>query len=212
MYSNYEKTLLAGDFNVEGEESCLNHFLFEYNAKNLVKKMTCFKSIDNPSCIDLFLSNSYHFQNTTTIAIGLSDFHKMAVTVIKTPFPEDKPKVIQYRDYKHFLLENFHIELKISLQNEIVETYAKFEKIFLESFDKHAPLKKKILRANNKPYTSKTLRKAIMRRSALTNRQITGIGKSVQKQRNFYANLQKKEKNKYFSSINMNNYTDNRKF
>ena len=51
VYSNYAKFLLAGDFNVEEEESCLNHFLFEYNAKNLVKEMTCFKSIDNPSCI-----------------------------------------------------------------------------------------------------------------------------------------------------------------
>ena len=102
VYSNYEKFLLAGDFNVEEEESCLNHFLFEYNAKNLVKEMTCFKSSDNPSCIHLFLINSYqNVQNTTTIA-GLSDCHKMAVTVMKTTFPKAKPKVIQYRDYKSY--------------------------------------------------------------------------------------------------------------
>ena len=33
----------------------------------------------------------------------------------------------------------------------------------------HAPLKKKILRANNKPYITKKLRKAIMKRSQLQN-------------------------------------------
>ena len=45
VYSNYEKFLLAGDFNVEEEKSCLNNFLFEYNAKNLVKEMTCFNAV-----------------------------------------------------------------------------------------------------------------------------------------------------------------------
>ena len=49
--------------------------------KNLVKDKTCFKSIDNPSCIDLFLTNSFQsFQKTTTVSTGLSDFHKMIVT------------------------------------------------------------------------------------------------------------------------------------
>ena len=134
VYSNYEKFLLAGDFNVDEKESCIKNFLFEYNAKNLVKEKTCFKSIENPSCIDLFLTNSYQsFQNTTTVTTGLSDFHKMVVTVMKTTFPKAKPKVIQYRDYKKFIIENFQMELRIRLQNEIVDNYGKFEEIFLEN-------------------------------------------------------------------------------
>ena len=44
VYSNYDKFLLVGDFNVEEEENCLRDFLFHYNAKNLVKEKTCFKS------------------------------------------------------------------------------------------------------------------------------------------------------------------------
>lgn len=87
VYSNYAKFLLAGDFNMEVEEDTLKEFLFEYNAKSLVKEKTCFKSIDNPSCIDLFLTNSQQsFQNTTTVATGLSDFHNMVITVMKTSF------------------------------------------------------------------------------------------------------------------------------
>ena len=36
-----------------------------------------------------------------------------------------------------------------------------------QSVDKHAPLKSKVIRGNNKPFVTKTLRKAIMWRSAL---------------------------------------------
>ena len=43
----------------------------------------------------------------------------------------------------------------------------KFDNIFLEVLDKHAPRKTKILRANHSSYISKALRKAIMKRSYL---------------------------------------------
>ena len=55
VYSNYEKFFLAGDFNAEEEEYCLSDFLYEYNAGNSVKEKSCFKSFDNPDCINLFL-------------------------------------------------------------------------------------------------------------------------------------------------------------
>ena len=59
LYNDYyDKFLLAGDFNAEEDEPCLNSFLFQYDAKNLVKDKTCFKSITNPSCVDLLLTNS----------------------------------------------------------------------------------------------------------------------------------------------------------
>ena len=66
-YSSYDKTLLAGDFNMDREEEILEDFLLEQNLKNLDTEKTCFKSIDNPSCIDLFLTSSpLSFQNTTS--------------------------------------------------------------------------------------------------------------------------------------------------
>ena len=68
VYSNYEKFLLAGDFNVQEEDNSLKEFLDELNAKKMVKDKTCFKFLDNPSCIDLFITNSYQsFQKTTTV-------------------------------------------------------------------------------------------------------------------------------------------------
>ena len=106
-YSMYDKFLLVGDFNTEETNDVLDDFLFEHNAKNLVKSATCFKSLDNPSCIDLFLTNSPRsFQNTGTITTGLSDFHRMVVTVMKTTFPKAKPKIIYYRDKKISIVES----------------------------------------------------------------------------------------------------------
>ena len=66
-----------------------------YNLKNLVHDPTCYKNYINPTCIDLMLTNwMTYFQNTRTIETGLSDFHKMTVTVMKTSFKEHPAKVI----------------------------------------------------------------------------------------------------------------------
>ena len=152
IYSNYDTFLLTGDFNIEEGERCLKDFLYEFKARNLVKQKTCFKSINNPRCIDLFLTNCYQkFLNTTAVSTGLSDFHKMVVTVMKTTFPKAKPKIIQYRDNKNFVEEDFRFELRTRLRNETVNNYSKFEEVFLEVLNKHAPPKKKVLRANHKP-------------------------------------------------------------
>ena len=54
---NDDNIFLLGDFNSEFSEPCLNDFCDIYNLKNPVKEPTCFKNPDNPSCIDLFLTN-----------------------------------------------------------------------------------------------------------------------------------------------------------
>ena len=54
---NYNNFLLIGDFNAEDSEPCISQFLHQYESKNLVKDKTCFKNPNNPSCIDLFLTN-----------------------------------------------------------------------------------------------------------------------------------------------------------
>ena len=89
-----------------------------HSAKNIVKEETCFKSIENPSCIDLFLTNKPNFFfNTSTINTGLSDYHKMVVTVLGKTFQRAQTKVVSYRDYKNFDNELF----KSSLQNALDE-------------------------------------------------------------------------------------------
>ena len=79
----YQNILIMGDFNVDVKEETLHLFCNQYKLKSLKKDPTCYKNIDNPSWIDLLLTNSAKtFESTCTIETGLSDFHKLVVTVL----------------------------------------------------------------------------------------------------------------------------------
>ena len=40
--------------------------------------------VTEPTCVDLIFTNRIkHFQNTTALETGISDFHKMTITVLK---------------------------------------------------------------------------------------------------------------------------------
>ena len=164
--------MLIGDFNAEESEPCLLQFLFEMNAKNIVKEPICYKSLSNPSYIDLVIANSSSsFQNTKAISTGLSVFHKMAINVLKQTFQRSSPKEHVYRDYKNFDRLTFKRELEEKLNQQINE-YKNFEQIFLEVVNTHAPIKRKLLRANHAPYMTKALRKALMKRSKLESKYV----------------------------------------
>ena len=106
-------------------------FLFSYNDfKNLVQQKNCFKSTNNSSCINLFVTNSPRsFQNTITLASGLSGFHKMILTIIKSTFP----KQIVYRKLKNFDLNNLKIEIRTKMPS--IDKYE-----LLKLLNKYAPL------------------------------------------------------------------------
>ena len=113
--------MFVGDFNGEEWEPCLSQFLYEYNAKNIVKEDTCFKNALNPNCIDLFITNSrLSFQDTIAVSNELSDFHKMVITVQR-----------HYRDYKHFDRTKFKNNLNEKLSEGIFD-YKSFETTFIE--------------------------------------------------------------------------------
>ena len=144
IYGNYEKVLLTGDFNSEITEPCMDSFLYQHGVTSLVKAKTCFKSITNPTCIELFLTNSnLSFQHTETVSTGLSDFHMLVVTVLKTCFSKKKPRELEYRDYKNFNSALFSEDLKYVFSQDPVNSCDKFDKILLEVFDKHAQEKRK---------------------------------------------------------------------
>ena len=151
--------MLVEDFNTE---PFLSQFLFEINAKNIVKEPTCFKILSKPSCIDLVITiSSSNFQNTNAILTGLSNFYKMALSVLKYTFHRSAPKELVYRDYKNFDRVIFKRELEDKL-NQPINEYNHFEQIFLEILNIHAPVKRKLLRVSHVPYVTKAFRKAII--------------------------------------------------
>ena len=137
MYSKfYERFILIEDFNVEELEPCLLQFLFEMNAKNIIKEPTCYKSLSNPSWIDLATTNSSSsFQNSKAISTGLSDFHRMVITVLKQTFQKSSPKKLVYRDYKNFDRLTFKRELeeKRNLQINVFTDVSRYQQISISS-------------------------------------------------------------------------------
>ena len=91
------------DFNAAVCNPSMTSFCTLFKLKNIAKEPTCYKNPENPSCIDLFLTNcprSSH--NTCLYEAGLSDFHKLVVTILQTSFEPLPPKIIKYRNYKCF--------------------------------------------------------------------------------------------------------------
>ena len=103
--------------------------------------------------------------HTGAVETGLSDHHSLVYTMLKTQFSKLPPRKISYRKYTNFDASKFIKEISSAISN--ISTHDDFERVFTSVLDKHAPLKTKFVRANNKPHVSKALRKAIMRRSHL---------------------------------------------
>ena len=148
LYSaHYENTILIGDFSVIIDDPHMESFCESHRFKSLIKDPTCFKNPENPPCIDLILTNSpYSFQNSCEIEIGLSDFHNMIASVMKTTFQKLKPRIVQYRDYAQISNDNFKKKLLENLTLEKVNTNSngleKFLQICMNTLDQMAPRKK----------------------------------------------------------------------
>ena len=98
----------------------------------------------------------------------------LIITMMKANFHKQMPIIINYRNYKSFNNDSFRNELmhemsKYGFRDMDCEN---FEIIFMTILIKHAPLKKKYIRANNSPFMDKSLSKAIMIRSKLRNKYI----------------------------------------
>ena len=169
--SLYDNIIILGDFNCEVSENPMKIFCDRYTLKNLIKEPTCFKNIENPSSIDVILTNKHKsFIHSKVLETGLSDHHKLTVTVLKTKFIKLNPKTVNYRCYNNFNEIKFEEELKEILSKTKDLNCEIFENIFLQVLEKYAPRKRKIIRGNESPFMNKTLKKAIMKRSRLKNK------------------------------------------
>ena len=189
-----------------------------FDLKNLVREPTCFKS-NNPRCIDLMLTNrGRNFQQTTAIETGLSDFHKMVVTVLKTSFDKQKPNVVNYRDYRNFRDEVFRQDLQKEIADLDVQrlTYTSFQSAFGHVLDKHAPMKKRYIRANDSPFMNRTLHKAFMLRTRLKNKynknRTAENWDAFRRQRNLCVKMTREAKRDFYNQIDISAVTDNKKF
>ena len=149
----YQSIIIMGDFNIDLKIKSfgfnkLDQFCDLFNLTKLIKTETCFAK-SHKSFIDLFLTNKpLSFQKTHVTETGLSDYHKLIWTFLKSHFTRLRPKVITYRNYKKFdenVFLNDLQKLEIKLDEENSESsYSLISNKFQELVNKHIPLKKKV--------------------------------------------------------------------
>ena len=158
FYSKYESFCLIGDFNYVPKDGAISDIVDNYDLSNLVESPTCFRS-DSPRCIDLILTNRKRsFQNTVTVHTGLSDFHAMILQYLEVDIGKKGPEIFKHRNYTNFRAEDLRRDLCDQITSELQgnDDYGDFDAVVINTLNKHAPLKKKYLRANDGPYKGPT--------------------------------------------------------
>ena len=132
-----------------------------YDLKSLIKEPICYKNPENPSCIDLILTNNPKcFQCSSVDEADLSDFHRMVVTVMKATFKKILSRVIHNRDYKNFQIDRCRDELTPKLSNIVSENSIRlneFLNICRDMLEQHVPCKQKYTHGNHLPFMKKTI-------------------------------------------------------
>ena len=141
----------------------------------------------------------------------------MIVTVLKIYFQEREAKVLNYRDYRNFLNEEFSQQVLKDIlkttQNCDIVSYESLS-ICQQALDSRIPKTQKYVRFNHSPFINKTVLKAVMDRSRLGNKsnKSNEDKKSYNTQRNYCLTIVRKAKNDYYNNLDHENVTDNKTF
>ena len=89
--------------NAEITETSMKQLCESYFLENMVKKPTCFKNPARSTRIDLIITNKLGiFRNVKTYETGLSDFHKLVVSIMKLSYKKRPPRMITIGTIKVF--------------------------------------------------------------------------------------------------------------
>ena len=114
---------------------------------NFIKEPTCFKS-QNSTLLGLILTNGPRsFMQSQNFDAGFSDCHKHVCSILRASFQKLPPKIIRYRDQKHFDQKNvlYGLDSKLlkgDLYINCDDPYEKLSEIFVDILNHQAHLKK----------------------------------------------------------------------
>ena len=111
--------------------------MYQHDLQSINNQYSRYKNLNNPTCIDLFLTNCpKSFYKTKIFLTGLSDSRKHVPSIFKTTFTKPTAKEIIYQDF-----ERFNEQCYTYLSFELIKMYRSFEYIFLKTLNKLAPIK-----------------------------------------------------------------------
>ena len=145
---------MVDDFNIEPADKKFNAFCESHEFITLLRvRHASSQVVVHVLTLISLIRNS--FKNTNLIETGLSDFHRMIFTQMKLTFEISPPRTISFRDFKPKFVDDLHKALICNLQTS--HDFGQFLQVFDNVLDKHAPLKKRFARGNQKPFMNKWL-------------------------------------------------------
>ena len=146
---------------------------------------------------------------------AFSDHNHLIYKILKSTVTKVSPKKVVYREYKNFNEEHFLTDLNVNLNWRHPTEYQAFQDTFVQTLDKLAAKKQKVVRANNKPYVNKDLSKSIKMRSRLKKianktKEETDINK-YESQRNLVV-MKRKLKREFYKSVHPKKLNTDTKF
>ena len=121
-------------------------------------------------------------------------------------------KIIQYWKYKGFSNEAFMHELESTSARFSQISFGTFKSFVDNILQKHAPIKKRYVQANQASFINSKIHKEAMTMTWLRNKFIdfkTDDDRiAYNKQRNYCVSLIRKEKKAYYSNLNTRDVTD----
>ena len=180
-----------------------------FDLTNMVVELTCFTKDALPSLNDIILTNKPNYcMNTNNYNCGISYVHNIISIQIKGNMPSNKKELICFRSFKNFDDEKFTEDLnqidfdKLTDQDDVNTIYSDFEEAFIQTVDKHAPVKKRKSCQNPAPFIDKELRKTVYKKRQLYNKYNKFKTKSnwenYRQQRNIVTKIKKKYIKTYF--------------
>ena len=202
---------IIGDLNVNvlNHPNLLDDSLDILNLTIVVQGPTCFKNVDNPTLLDVILTNTpRRLTSVLNMSLGISDFHNFICIATKMCKPNKIRRQIVYRSYKHFNEVMYLHDLECApfhvshIFTDIDDQYWFYNTMLKDIIDQHAPIKHRTGKAKQLPYMNNKLRKAINVKGHLRRRfnamKTTSTGRNYRDQRNLVTKLKRESFKHYF--------------
>ena len=164
------RIIINGDFNIDTsdttncETEALTNLYNTYNLTQLIKKPTrTDKKSGRATVIDhIWANEELQLIEKTGTFLGVSD-HFGTYMVMNMQKPPPQKEKITYRCYKNYSIEAYNEDLKVNLQNSLVEEHIiaknvnaateELIKVMQQTADVHAPIKETEIGVRKKPVT-----------------------------------------------------------
>ena len=208
--------VVCGDVNVNllNTSHAQTIFLSEYIAtRDLLQPIVSPTRITNHSAtlIDIFLVSAREIvKSATVIDLGISDHAAISLN-LSWRKPKLLPQMIEYRSFKAFDPDKFRQDLLeapwsvLEIFDDTDDKIDYFNKIFTQTLNKHAPLRKLRVEKNGSPWVTSDIRDQMdIRRKLLRHFRLTRSENDWElygRQRNKVTALLRNSKSNYFSNL-----------